>query len=87
MNNKEISVGVSYFADGNVVPELLTEDEAIKFLRLDDGATKKPSVTLQYYRNEGSLRATQVGKKMRYLKSELINFLKLQTQKTNGEIS
>ena len=66
---------------------LLTEEEAIRFLRLDDGGTKHPETSLAYYRSEGLLRATRVGKKLRYLKSELLNFLEIQTKITNGEIS
>ena len=78
--------GVSYFADGTPVPDLLTEEEAIRFLRLDESETKHPKTTLEYYRSEGRLRATQVGKRLRYLKSELLNFLKFQTDH-HGEIS
>ena len=78
---------MSYFSDGTPVPELLTEGETIKFLRLDDGGTKKPTLTLQYYRSEGLLRATKVGKRLRYLKSELLRFLNELTQRTNSDIS
>lgn len=78
---------MSYFSDGTPVPELLTEDETIKFLRLDDGETKKPTLTLQYYRSEGLLRATKVGKRLRYLKSELLKFLNELTLRTKNDIS
>ena len=78
---------VSYFTDGAPVPDVMTEEEAIKFLRLDDGGTKHPATTLEYYRSEGVLNGTKVGKRLRYLKSELLNFLEVQTQRTNGEIS
>lgn len=77
----------SFFSDGTIVPDLLTEQEAIKFLRLDDGGTKKPATTLGYYRSEGILKPTQVGKKLRYLRSELLNFLEEQTKRRNGDIS
>lgn len=79
--------GASYFADGAVVPDLLTEEEAIKFLRLDEGGPKDPATTLEYYRSEDRLRATKVGKRLRYLKSELLNFLEYQTNYSNGEVS
>ncbi len=89
--NKEIqeerSYAVSYFCDGTPVPDLLTEQEAVKFLRLDDGGTKDPGKTLAYYRSESLLRGTQVGRKVRYLKSELMKFLNLQTQMKNDDIS
>ena len=78
---------MSYFYDGTPVPELLTEEETIRFLRLDDGGTKHPSLTLQYYRSEGLLRATRVGKRLRYLKYELLRFLNELTQRTNSDIS
>jgi len=73
--------------DGRPAPDLLTEEEAIRFLRLDDVNIKHPETTLEYYRSEGLLKATRVGKKLRYLKSELLNFLELQTKNTNGDIS
>lgn len=78
---------VSYFSDGTVVPDLLTDQEAIKFLRLDELDNKQPETTLAYYRSEGLLRGTKVGKRVRYLKSELLNFLNLKTQRTAGDIS
>ena len=83
----EVNYAVSYFADGTVVPDLLTEEEAVKFLRLDECNSKKPEMTLAYYRSEGLLRGTKVGKRLRYLKSELLNFLAVQTNKTSGDIS
>ncbi len=86
-NEERCYSSVSYFYDGTTVPDVLTADEAIKFLRLDDGGTQHPETTLAYYRSENLLRATQVGKKLRYLKSELLKFLDFQTQKTNGDIS
>ena len=42
-------------------PELMTEDEAIRFLRLNNISTELPSNTLRYYKNKCLLRATQVG--------------------------
>ena len=52
-------------------PELMTEDEAIRFLRLDQINTEDSSSTLRYYRKKGLLRATQVGKCIRYRRIEL----------------
>ena len=82
-NESKYSNTVSCYAEET----LLTEAEAIKFLRLDDGGTKHPETTISYYRSEGLLKATRVGKKLRYLKSELLKFLEIQTKITNGEIS
>ena len=56
-------------------PELLTEEEAIRFLRLDAIAVEEPASTLRYYRKKGFLRATQVGKCIRYRRIELEKLL------------
>lgn len=58
-------------------PELLTEAEAIRYLRLE--ADNNPSRTLKYYREKGLLRATTVGRHLLYRRVELDRFLKLQT--------
>ena len=56
-------------------PELLTESEAIRFLRLDGISVEDPANTLRYYRKKGLLRATQVGKCIRYRRTELERLL------------
>ena len=56
-------------------PELLTEDEAIRFLRLNEITVQDPATTLRYYRKKGLLRATQVGKCLRYRRVELEKLL------------
>lgn len=61
-------------------PELLTEEEAIRFLRLDGIDIEDPTNTLRYYRKKGLLRATQVGKCIRYRRIELENFLERLTE-------
>ena len=86
-NNVVFTSSISFFADQTTVPDLLTEPEAIKYLRLDTDGPKHPELTLQHYRQEGLLKATRVGKRIRYLKSELIKFLELQTLRTNRDIS
>ncbi len=52
-------------------PELLTEDEAIRYLRLDINGPKNPSGTLKYYRDQGVLRAVRIGRNLRYPRMEL----------------
>jgi hypothetical protein len=52
-------------------PELLTEDEAIRYLRLDVSGPQNPQGTLKYYRDQGVLRAVQVGRNLRYPRKEL----------------
>lgn len=56
-------------------PELLTEEEAIRYLRLDLIDVDEPAGTLRYYRRRGLLRATQVGKCVRYRRVELERLL------------
>jgi len=64
---------------GDPCPDLLTDDEAIRYLRLHEIEIKNPGETLQRYRKEGHLRGTQVSKRVYYLKSELDAFLKKMT--------
>lgn len=56
-------------------PELLTEEEAIRYLRLDIIDVENPEETLRRYRKQGLVRGTQVGKCVRYRRSELEAFL------------
>jgi hypothetical protein len=65
------------------VPELMTEEEAIIFLRLDIDGPSNPALTLQYYRDQGLLRSTRVGKRLRYQKKELLRFLDLLTEQND----
>jgi hypothetical protein len=61
-------------------PELLTEQEAIRYLRLDLVDIEDPGQTLRYYRKQGLLRATQVGKCIRYRRIELERLLERLTE-------
>lgn len=56
-------------------PELLTEAEAVRYLRLDEIGTKDAAGALRYYRKKGLLKATQIGKCIRYRRIELERFL------------
>ena len=56
-------------------PELLTEEEAIRYLRLDTIDIKDPSATLRTYRKRRMLQGTQVSKKVFYRRTELEAFL------------
>lgn len=64
-----------YFA----VTDLLTEEEAIRHLRLDTIRITNPSETLRRYRDKGLLRATQVSKRLFYRRAELDQFLTILT--------
>jgi hypothetical protein len=52
-------------------PDILTEDEAIRYLRLDENGPKNPKGTLRYYRYKGLLRGVRIGRNLRYPKKEL----------------
>lgn len=52
-------------------PDLLTEDEAILYLRLDTIKIRNPAATLRRYRDAGLLRAVQISKSVFYPRIEL----------------
>jgi hypothetical protein len=68
------------FQPGDACPDLLTEEEAIRYLRLDLIDIKNPDETLQRYRKEGHLRGTQISKKVFYLRNELDALLQKLTE-------
>jgi hypothetical protein len=55
-------------------PAVMTEAEAIRFLRLDLQKAK-PQNTLAHYRERGLLKATILGKNRFYFRDELVRFL------------
>lgn len=57
------------------VPFLMTESELIRFLRLDETGVQNPSETLWRYRKQGSLKATRVGRCLRYRLPDVLAFL------------
>lgn len=81
-NDYQYQVNICFMPDSKPVPEVLTEEEVIKLLRLDEDGTDS-SYTLRYYREKNLLRATQIGKKLRYIKQEVLDFLAKQTERTN----
>ena len=56
-------------------PDLLTPEEAVRFLRLDIGGPSHPTKTLTYYREKGLLKGTRVGRRIRYRLEDLRLFL------------
>ena len=82
-NQRIVYVGTIYSSNGKPVPEVLTEEETIQFLRIDNTGVKNPHLTLRYYREQGLLQATQIGKKLFYTKQALLHFLAKQTEWTN----
>lgn len=65
---------------------LLTEDEAIKYLRLDTLNLRNPSDTLRYYRNKRLLNATPISNHLFYTRKALNEFLEKIT-KNSGKKS
>jgi hypothetical protein len=64
----------------NSFPEVMTEQEAIRYLRLDLIEIQNPGDTLAYYRRKGLLHGTQIGKCVRYRRVEIERFLDAITQ-------
>jgi hypothetical protein len=67
-----------YMPDGSIMPELLTEEEAIKFLRLD--AESNPDRTLKFYRDKGQLRGVKIGRNFLYPQKEVLQFIEIATE-------
>ena len=65
---------------GDRSPHLLDEDEAIRYLRLDEIGIKNPKESLRRYRELGLPRGTQVGKRVYDLRDELDRFLLRSTE-------
>jgi hypothetical protein len=68
---RSVTVVVRGFQPGDPCPDLLTEEEAIRYLRLDTIDIKNPADTLRRYREMNMLRGTQISKKVFYRRSEL----------------
>ena len=66
-----------FMPDGSIMPELLTEQETIVFLRLEQ--EKNASRTLKYYRDKGQLKGVKIGTNFLYPKQELFNFIQVAT--------
>ena len=56
-------------------PEVLTAEEAVRYLRLNVDGPKDPVGTLKYYREKGLLTGVRVGRHMRYRRADLDAFL------------
>ncbi len=70
-------LAVAYLPGDPPLPcfEVLTASEAVRYLRLDEIDVADPVATLNYYRKKGLLRATQIGKAVRYRRVELDRLL------------
>ena len=76
--NNLVITAPTVLPDGNggftPCPDVLTQEEAIRYLRLDLDGPEKPANTLRYYRGKGLLKATRIGKHFRYTRKALDNF-------------
>ncbi len=83
-NGKSMVFSYEVLPDGNggyePCPPLLTENEAIRFLRLDKQKAN-PKNTLKHYRERGLLRASVIGKNLFYSRKSLVEFLDRLTSK------
>jgi hypothetical protein len=66
----------------NIFPDLMTPEEAAMFLRLDQTGHNPESArrTLNYWREQGELRATKFARRVWYLRQELEAFLRKKTE-------
>ncbi len=67
MTNPAYNVPAIAFLPGDPptpAPQLLTEEEAIRYLRLDTVNVDDPAATLRRYRERGLLRGTQVSRRI-----------------------
>lgn len=81
--DENIIFPVLYFPDGKRVPPVLTTEEVISLLRLDVGGSKHPENTLEYYREKKLLKGIRLGQHLRYYISDVLEFLKNQSDWTN----
>jgi hypothetical protein len=66
------------------VPALMTEAEAIRYLRLNELSLKSPANTIRYYRQRGLLKATPISKVLFYSRKELDLFIERITKLNEG---
>ncbi len=62
------------------VPYVMSEAELIRFLRLDETGVADPKRTIRHYREKGILKATQIGRQLRYSLPNVLKFLELQDE-------
>jgi hypothetical protein len=80
-DNNIIYIGPNFMPDGTPASDLLTEEETIKFLRLDIDGPQNPKVALKHFRDKGLLRPTKIKRTNCYQRKELLRFLDLMTER------
>ena len=71
--NRYSEIGV--MPNGRGAPTVMSAEEAVVFLRLDQTGIKDPLLSLRYYRERGLLRGVKIGLKLRYRLTDLLDFL------------
>ena len=68
-------IAIPMMPDGTPAPALLTEAEAIRFLRIDATGVRFPRDAFQRYRQRGQIKGKMVGRCVRYPLSEVVKFV------------
>lgn len=80
---RSAALPLCYFPGSSIpVPPVMTEEDVIRLLRLDETGTKHPGRTLESYRKKGLLRAVQVGRLLRYRLVDVLAFVELKREVT-----
>ena len=72
-------IQIPYLPSGKPAPAVLTAEEAVELLRLDNG---DPMRTLKYFRDEGQLCGFRLGRKVRYRLEDVQRFLAQKVEKS-----
>lgn len=70
----------AYMPNGTPCPYILTEDELIVFLRLDQVQIKRPHDTIRRYRDAGRLRGVQISHRVFYRLKDVLDFVDKQAE-------
>lgn len=65
---------IHHMPDGTPAPAIMTTDEVIRFLRLNEIAVKRPEQTIDYYRQRG-LPALQLGRAVRFRLEDVVEWV------------
>ena len=77
-NQNQLVIPQAIMPGGLPAPSVMNEAGAIRYLRLD-GQKANAAKTLSYYRGQGKLKATKIGKNLLYSRKELDRFVEVMT--------
>lgn len=91
MTAPAMQVPVVYFPRRNgeqpePVPFVMTEDELIRFARIDETGVTNPADTIARYREMAILRGTRIGRFIRYTLPDVMKFLERLHGMTEAQI-